>query len=69
MRHTNDRRCGLRSKFTSVLEDLNYAYKVALDSISFADLQEKTDRLAATAGIVGLKINLCKSKTLLQHKF
>ena len=64
MRHTNDKRRGLRWKFISVLEDLDYADDVALISSRFADLQEKSDRLAATADIVGLKINLRKTKTL-----
>ena len=57
IRHTNNRKRGLRWKFTSVLEDLDYADDVALISSRFADLQEKTDRLVATAGVVGLKIN------------
>ena len=64
MRHTNNRRRGLRWKLTSVLEDLDYADDVALISSRFADLQEKTDRLVATAGIFGLKINPRKTKTL-----
>jgi len=64
MSHTNDKRRGLRWKFTLVLEDLDYADGVALISSRFADLQQKTDRLAATAGIVGLKINTCKTKML-----
>ena len=57
MRHTNNRKRSLRWKLTSVLEDLDYADDVALISRRFADLQEKTDRLVATAGVVGLKIN------------
>ena len=64
MRHINNRRRGLRWKLTTVLEDLDYADDVALISSRFADLQEKIDRLVATAGIVGLKINPCKTKTL-----
>ena len=64
MRHTNNRRRGLRWKLTTVLQDLDYADDVALISSRFADLQEKTDRLVATAGIVGLKINPRKTKTL-----
>jgi len=64
MWHTNDRRRGLRWKFASVLEDPDYADDVALISSRFTDLQERTDRLAATAGIVGLKINSHKTKTL-----
>ena len=63
LRHTNNRRRGLRWKLTSVLEDLDYADDVALISSRFADLQEKTDKLVATAGIVGLKINPRKTKT------
>ena len=43
IRHTNNRKRGLRWKFTSVLEDLDYADDVALISSRFADLQEKTD--------------------------
>ena len=55
MRHTNDRRSGLRWKFTSVLEDLDYADDVTLISSRLVDLQQKTDRLAATGAAVGLK--------------
>ena len=64
MKHTNNRRRGLKWKFTSVLEDLDYTDDVALISSRFSDLQEKTNKLAATAGIVGLKINPRKTKTL-----
>ena len=64
MRHTNNRKHGLRWKLTSALEDLDYADDVALISSRFADLQEKTDRLVTTAGVVGLKINPRKPKTL-----
>ena len=39
MRHTNNRRRGLRWKLTSILEDLDYADDVALISSRFADLQ------------------------------
>ena len=69
MRHINDRRRGLRWIFTSVLDDLDYADDVALMSSRFADLQEKTERLAATADIVGLKINPRETKVLrLNHR-
>ena len=64
MPHTNNRKHDLRWKLTSVLEDLDYADDVALISSRFADLQEKTDRLVATAGVVGLKINPRKTKML-----
>ena len=48
MRHTNNRKRSLRWKLTSVLEDLDYADDVVLISSRFADLQEKTDRLASS---------------------
>ena len=64
MRHTNDRRRGLRWKLTSVLVDLDYTDDVALISNTFADLQEKTDGLVATISVIGLKINPNKTKTL-----
>ena len=60
MRHTNSRKW----KLTSVLGDLDYADDVALISSRFAYLQERTDKLVAIAGIVGLKINRRKAKTL-----
>lgn len=68
MKHTNNRRRGLKWKFTSVLEDLDYTDDVALISSRFSDLQEKTNKLAATAGIVGLKINPRKTKTLRMNR-
>ena len=61
MWHTNSRKRGLRWKFTSVLED--YADDVPLISSRFAVLQEKSDRLVATTGVVGPKINPRKTKT------
>ena len=64
VRRTNNRKRGLRWKRTSVLGDLDYADDVALISSRFADLQEKTDRLVAATGVVGLKINPRKTKTL-----
>ena len=64
MRHTNNRKCSLRWKLASVLEDLDYTDDVALISSRFVDLQEKTDRLVATACIVGLKINPRKTKMI-----
>ena len=54
----------MRRKLISLLEDLDYADDVGLLSSSFADLQEKTDRLVATAIVVGLKINPGKTRTL-----
>ena len=62
MRHTNNMKPGLRWKLASVLED--NADGVALISSIFADLQEKSDRLVATASVVGLRINPRKTKTL-----
>ena len=68
MRHTNNRKRGLRWKLTSVLEDLDYADDVALISSRFADLQEKTDRLIATASVVGLRIYPRKTTLRMNHR-
>ena len=54
MQHTNDKRRGLRSKLTSILEELHYADYVGLISSRFADLQEKAARLVSTASVDGL---------------
>jgi hypothetical protein len=59
-----DNKLGLRWKFTSVLEDLDFADDIVLISSRFRDLQLKTDRLAKHAEMVGLQINRNKTKTL-----
>ena len=45
MRNTTNARRGLRWKFTTVLEDLDYADDIALLSSRHKDLQEKSSRL------------------------
>ncbi|KAL9967114.1 hypothetical protein ACROYT_G025283 [Oculina patagonica] len=45
MQNTNNARRGLRWKFTTVLEDLDYADDIALLSSRHKDLQEKCNRL------------------------
>ena len=61
---TADKRRGIRWKFTTVLEDLDFADDIALLSSKFNDLREKTGRLAEAAARVGLKLNARKCKTL-----
>ena len=51
---TADKRRGRRWNFTTVLEDLDFAYDIALLSFKFNDLHEKTGRLAKEAARVGL---------------
>ena len=64
MKNTNNTRRGVRWKFTSVLEDLDYADDLALLSSRFSDMQEKTTRLHDVAEFTGLKINTAKTKTM-----
>ena len=61
---TADKRRGIRWKFTTALEDLDFADDIALLSSKFNDLREKTGRLAEEAARVGLKLNAKKGKTL-----
>ena len=61
---TADKRREIRWKFTTVLEDLNFADDIALLSSKFNDLGEKTGRMTEEASIVDLKINARKCKTL-----
>ena len=61
---TADKRRGIRWKFTTVLEDLDFADDIALLSSKFNDLGEKTGRMTEEASIVDLKINARKCKTL-----
>ena len=64
MRNTNNTKRGLRWKFSSVLEDLEYADDIALLSSRFCDMQDKTDQLDRNASAVGLSINTMKTKTM-----
>ena len=61
---TVDKRRGIRSTFTTVLEDLDFAGDIARLSSTFNDLHEKTGRLTEEAAGVGLKLNVRKCKTL-----
>ena len=55
---------GLRWKFMSKLEDLDYADDIALLSSKFSDLQDKTTAIKEWAEKAGLKINAGKTKTM-----
>ena len=61
---TEDKARGLRWKFTSVLEDLDYADDIALLSSTFQHIQEKTCKLSDVAAHTGLKINSKKTKIM-----
>ena len=64
MRNTTNARRGLRWKFTTVLEDLDYADDIALLSSRHKDLQEKCSRLQQVSRYTGLCINTTKTKVL-----
>ena len=55
---------GIRWTLTSVLEDLDYADDIALLAHRHQDMQAKTNALATTAGNMGLKINIKKTRHL-----
>ena len=55
---------GLRWKFMSKLEDLDFADDIALLSSKFSDLQDKTTAIKEWAEKAGLKINAGKTKTM-----
>jgi len=58
------RRTGIQWKFTSILEDLDFADNIALLSSRYVDIRDKTSRLANEDARVGLKINAKKSKVM-----
>ena len=65
MRHTvKDEGTGLRWKFTSKLEDLDFADDVALISSTQRHVQLKTDRLVENAERTGLRVNVGKCKVM-----
>lgn len=65
MRKTTDgKRDSIIWKFTSLLEDLDYADDIALLSSKHQHMQEKTTRLCEHAEKVGLKISTDKTKVL-----
>jgi hypothetical protein len=61
---TSARKTGIRWKFTTQLEDLDYADDIALLSSKHQHLQEKTERLCSHAESIGLQINTDKTKVL-----
>jgi len=61
---TTNKKTGLRWKFTTQLEDLDYADDIALLSSKHQHLQEKTERLRNHAEYIGLQINTDKTKVL-----
>ena len=62
---TADKRRGIRWKFTTVLEDLDFADEIVLLSSKFNDLCEKTGRLTEEAARVGLELNARKGLSML----
>ena len=57
-------RTGIRWKFMTVLEDLDFADDIALLSSTMNHLQQKTGRLEENAAMVGLKLNDKKCKVI-----
>ena len=57
-------RRGIRRTLTSVLEDLDYADDIALFAHVHQGMQANTSALATTAGNLGLKINVKKTRHL-----
>ena len=65
MRHTvKEEGTGLRWKFTSKLEDLDFADDVALISSTQRHVQLKTNRLVENAEMAGLRVNVAKCKVM-----
>ena len=65
MRHTvKEEGTGLRWKFTSKLEDLDFADDVALISSTQIHVQMKTNRLVENAERTGLRVNVGKCKVM-----
>lgn len=54
---TADERRGIRWNLTTVLQNLDFADDIALLSLKFNDLREKSGRLTEEAARVGLKLN------------
>ena len=55
---------GIRWKFTSKLEELEYADDIALISSRFNDIQNKTTAVKEWEENAGMKINIGKTKTI-----
>ena len=63
-RTTAENNTGIRWKFTSKLEDLDFADDIALISSSRQHIQTKTDSVNETARRIGLKINSGKTQVM-----
>ena len=61
---TSGGRKGIRWTLTGVLEDLDCADDISLLAHRHQDMQAKTNALATTAGNIGLKINIKKTRHL-----
>ena len=57
MKTTADERRGIRWNLTTALQNLDFADDIALLSLKFNDLREKSGRLTEEAARVGLKLN------------
>ena len=55
---------GIRWKFMTKLEDLDFADDIALISSKFNDIQDKTTAVKEWAEKAGLKINIGKTKNM-----
>lgn len=64
MKKVNDDNRGISWNFQGRLEDLDYADDICLLSHNFADMDTKLQRLATQAGLVGLTINIKKTKSM-----
>ena len=56
-RATEGRRTGIQWKFTSVLQDLDFADDIALLSSRYVVIRDKSNRLVDEAARVSLRIN------------
>jgi len=59
-----ERNTGIRWKFNTKLEDLDFVDDIALLSSTRQHIQTKNDKLTHEAGRVGLKVNVDKCKLL-----
>ena len=57
-------RNGIRWRFTSKLDDLDFAEDIALISSTKQQIQNKTTKLEEEARRAGLKVNIEKTKTI-----
>ena len=64
---TADNNTGIRWKFTSKLEDLDFADDIALISNNRQQIHAKTDRVNNIAGSTGFKINTSKTQVMRIH--